>query len=349
MAKRWVRGLAIVLLTVLMFAAVAYRDFLIPAKASTSPSSVTIERYSPYYLRQSNETSVNGAIKVTYYGTTMLLFDDGETQLLVDAHITRPSAEILLTSLATGEPLIKTDEALVDAWLARPEVGNPVALFIAHTHPDHAMDAPYIVQKTGAHLYGTESTLNLGRGGDVAEDQMSRYKFGEDIKIGKFTVSVQPGKHTLNPAPLADDRDLTIDTPLRQPYRMADLVEGGSHSFLIRHGRHSILIQPTGHIVGMFDDVRADVLFLSTVPLGFEQRFVDTFYVQTVSKVQPKLVVPIHWDDFAQPLSENLAAMGNAPAAFDYLIERLSSDQIQFGVMQGYRSVMLFGDDGYGT
>ena len=30
-------------------------------------------------------------LKVTFFGTTTLLFDDGKDQVLFDAHVTRPS------------------------------------------------------------------------------------------------------------------------------------------------------------------------------------------------------------------------------------------------------------------
>ena len=33
----------------------------------------------------------NIQMKVTYFGTTTLLFDDGKDQILFDAHLTRPS------------------------------------------------------------------------------------------------------------------------------------------------------------------------------------------------------------------------------------------------------------------
>ena len=32
-------------------------------------------------------------LKVTFFGTTTLLFDDGKDQILFDAHVTRPSIE----------------------------------------------------------------------------------------------------------------------------------------------------------------------------------------------------------------------------------------------------------------
>ena len=38
-------------------------------------------------------------MKVTYFGTTTLLFDDGKDQILFDAHITRPSLGKYITGV----------------------------------------------------------------------------------------------------------------------------------------------------------------------------------------------------------------------------------------------------------
>jgi hypothetical protein len=48
----------------------------------------------------------NGSIKVTFYGTPMLLFDDVETQLLVDAFITYPSGVALLQGRGFVESIL---------------------------------------------------------------------------------------------------------------------------------------------------------------------------------------------------------------------------------------------------
>ena len=91
---------------------------------------------------------------MTYYGTSTLLLDDGRTQFLVDAFLTRPSREAVVESLTTGAALIGSDPATVDAWTARPEVRSPAAIFATHSHHDHALDVAAVALRTGAQVHG---------------------------------------------------------------------------------------------------------------------------------------------------------------------------------------------------
>ena len=143
---------------------------------------------------------------------------------------------------------------------------------------------------------------------------------------------------------LADDRDLTIDAPLPQPAAISDYVEGGSFAFLIEHSGRSVLVQVPNYVIGVLDDVRADVLFLSVVPIGVkDRRHTDTFYAQIIGKVHPRLVVPVHWDDFTQPASADLPTIGDdVPAKLQDLRERCDRDGIRLGIMQGFQSSMIF-------
>ncbi|MDO4529295.1 MAG: hypothetical protein Q4B55_02685, partial [Lachnospiraceae bacterium] len=50
-------------------------------------------------------------MKVTFFGTTTLLFDDGKDQIFFDAHMTRPS---LMKYIFGSQP---TDKELVDEML----------------------------------------------------------------------------------------------------------------------------------------------------------------------------------------------------------------------------------------
>jgi L-ascorbate metabolism protein UlaG (beta-lactamase superfamily) len=302
-----------------------------------------IYRFRSYVLEAADGPPKDGAVKVTYFGTTTLLFDDGETQILIDGFFTRPR----MLRVAAGK--IQTDPTIVDAVLKRAKVDRLKAVFVAHSHYDHALDVAYVCKATDATLYGSPSTLNVGRGGGVPEGRMISFDPKKDVTIGTFIVTVRTSSHTPPLLGVNDDLGRTIDQPLKQPANAKDYKEGGSFEFRIRHGNKTMLVLPGGGLIeGERDNDRADVLFLGTAGLGMQtDAFRRTYYEQTVAKLRPKLVVPIHWDNFFRPLSDRLEPPGkpidDLPAGFDFLTGRLKADGIRFGIMQGYGSVMVPG------
>jgi L-ascorbate metabolism protein UlaG (beta-lactamase superfamily) len=311
--------------------------------AAQPPKAADLDGYRNHLLKSDDAEPKNGAVKVTFLGTATLLFDDGETQLMTDGFFTRPS----LLKVAGGK--VETDAKVVDAALKKAGVERLKALFVAHTHYDHALDCAYVARKTEARLYGSASTLNVGRGGELKDDEMVQFEAGKEYAVGKFAVTVLKGKHSPPIKGINDDLGQTIDQLLKQPAKARDYKEGGAFDFLVKRGDRAILVMPSGNYVeGALDGVRADVLFLGTAGLGKQTReHRDALYDNTVKKVRPGLVVPIHWDSFFRPLDDRLEPFGKAiddvPAGFDYLIERLKADKIRFGLMQGYQSVVLFG------
>ena len=243
-------------------------------------------------------------MKVTYFGTTTLLFDDGRDQVLFDAHFTRPSlARYIFGSGAT-------DVALADELLRIHRVDRLRAIFISHSHHDHVMDAPYIANRCGATLYGSASALNVARGGDVDEGRLVFFSGGETFAVGDYSVTVILSLHS-KPTILNNDLGQTIDAPLRQPARLRDYKEGGSFDFLVAHGERRYLIRPSfNYIEGQLDGVRADVLFLGTAGLAKADAATEArFFAETVDKVQPKLVIPLHWDNFFSRLDRPARGM----------------------------------------
>ncbi len=297
--------------------------------------------YRDYFLKQDDTAPKDGAVRVTFLGVTSLLFDDGETQLLIDACFTRPKM---------GQVVVKrleTDPKIVDAVLKKAKIDRLKAIFVAHSHYDHALDVAYVASKTGAVLHGSESTLNVGRGGDVDKKQLAKYEPGKEVKVGQFTVTVFESKHSPPIKFINDDLGETIDKPLRQPARAKEYKEGGSFDFLVRRGDHAVLVVPsTNAVKDELKGVTADAVFLGAAGLGKQDKaFRDFYYQQTVGTVKPKLVVPVHWDDFFEPLTDKLEGFADPiddlPAGFDDLIARLKKDKIQFGLLQGFQSVLF--------
>lgn len=246
-------------------------------------------------------------MKVTYLGTTMLLFADGQDQVLFDCHITRPS---LLRCFAG---LLRTDEAVADRVLADFRINRLAAIFISHTHHDHVMDAPYIARKTGAHIYGSRSAMNVAIGGGIPKDKLHCYDDFMVYQVGSYRITIIPSIHSVAHW-YNNDLGQTIDIPLVQPAKKKAYKEGGSFDFLVEHSGKKYLIRPSYNFIPhQLDHIRADVLFLGVA--GLAQDTIERkqqFYAETINKVQPKTVIPVHWDNFFTPLYDRSKWMTGA-------------------------------------
>lgn len=258
-------------------------------------------------------------MKATYFGTTTLLLDDGRNHMLFDAHLTRPS----LARYIFGRSA--TDARLVDALLEAHRVDRLRAIFVSHAHHDHVMDAPYIANRCRAVVYGTESTLNVARGGDVPEERLVAFRGGETYAVGGFRVTVIPSRHS-RPTPLNDDLGKTIDVPLRQPARLRAYSEGGSFDFYVEAAGRRCLIRPSfNYIEGQLDGLRADALFLGVSGLSrADARTEAAFLAETVDRVRPKVVVPLHWDNFFSRLDRPAVGMPRFIERTDVSLYRLA-------------------------
>lgn len=305
---------------------------------ATSPGG-NIENYKDYYTDDTSQP-VSNQVKVTFFGVSTLLFDDGETQILIDGFFSRPSLRQILFSE------ISSDTKLIDEIIAKYQMNRVKGIFVTHSHFDHAFDVAYTTQKTKAVLYGSLSTLNIGYGGGLKKEQTSEFKPNEPIQIGQFTVTVVPSKHSPDNA-LKDD-GVAIEKPLAQPAKIKAYSEGGSYDFLITHKEHSIYIKPSpNYIEGALDNLKADVLFIGIATVGKQKEdWQNKFYEQNVSKLKPKLIIPLHWDDFTRPLSEHLEMLPRfanyTPRDFDFMIEKTKADKIDFKILQGTKSIILF-------
>lgn len=238
------------------------------------------------------------AVSVTWYGVTTLLFDDGETQILVDGFVSRPRFEDL-DSLA--EPDTPRIEAMVESGaFSRIAMITPV-----HSHFDHAMDVGAVAMATGATVVGSESTANIARGAGVDEARIVVVDERHRQQFGNFAVEIIRSAH----APLVNGGPPipgTIDAPLTPPARIGDWKEGGSFSIVVAHPAGTALIQGSaGYVEGRLADTAADVVYLGIGGLGsLGKDHAAAYFHEIVGPSGARCVVPVHWDDFTLPFGE---------------------------------------------
>ena len=243
-------------------------------------------------------------MKITFFGTTTLLFDDGRDQILFDAHFTRPSLPRCIFGSASS------DTHLIDEKLRLHRIDRLRAVFVSHSHYDHVMDAPYTVVRTGAMIYGSGSALNVARGGGVPEARLKPFVGNETYEVGNYRIRVIPSVHS-KPTIFNNDLGQTIDAPLRQPARLRSYKEGGSFDFYVEAGGRRFMIRPSfNYIERQMEGYQADVLFLGVA--GLQKADADMerrFFEETIGRLKPKLVIPLHWDNFFQPLTKPIVGM----------------------------------------
>jgi L-ascorbate metabolism protein UlaG (beta-lactamase superfamily) len=306
---------------------------------SCAPSG-DINDYSTYFYSKEDQTK-DKEVSVTFFGVSTLLFDDGETQLFVDGFFSRPSArKVVFSKLATDEDLLKN-------IIAEYDLTKLKAVVTTHSHYDHALDAAILAKLTSAKLFGSISTLNLGRGENLPDSLLIEFAPNVPISVGDFKITVITGKHS-PPKILNADLGEVINEPLVQPAKYYKWKEGGSYDFLIERGDLSFYVKPSpNYVEGALDSIRSDVLFLGTGSIGDQNDlFKQNFYDQTAGKLKPSLLVPIHWDNFLKKDYKNLQMMpyymDRGKRTFDYLIKRTDEDNIDFKILLGGETMTFF-------
>lgn len=246
-------------------------------------------------------TEPGDAVTATWLGTTTLLFDDGETQVLIDAAFTR-----LSPLNALGFRPVKSDVATINYAMSTFGMTRLAAIVPVHSHFDHALDVGQVANRSSAVVLGSESTANIARGADVPVDQYQILADGESRQFGDFTIKLVSSVH----APIGwNNQEFfpgIIERPLRQPARVSAYRTGVAWSILIAHPRGRTLVQGSaGYIAGKLKDEPVDIVMLGIGGLaGLGEAYIRTYWEETVGATDAARVIAIHHDDYAVPFGE---------------------------------------------
>jgi L-ascorbate metabolism protein UlaG (beta-lactamase superfamily) len=243
----------------------------------------------------------DAAVTATWLGVTTLLFDDGETQILVDGFVSRPT---LFESL-TRRP-VTCDAPMINYVMNEYGINRLAAIIPAHSHYDHAMDVGAIANRSSASILGSESTANIARGYGVPDDQIVVAETGTPYSFGDFTVTLVPSLHA--PIGLRGEVPLagTVDEPLELPAPITAWREGGSFSIVISHPQGTTIVQASaGFSEGALDDVQADVVMLGVGLLeSLGREYTERYWQALVTSTGATRVFPVHFEDQTRPFGE---------------------------------------------
>ena len=202
------------------------------------------------------------------------------TILLVDPFLTRPRK----SQVYFGR--VEVDQKALNAYINECD-----HILVSHTHFDHFMDVPAIAIRIGAAIHGSANTCALAQQFGVLREQTHPIIAGDEFNLGEIKVKAITARHPWIPGYASG----CLRSGLEQPLRLRDYRMDTCLSFLITFkGRH-ILVWSSTHT----DQAeRADVLICRAVS---DRRW----YGEMMEAVQPRLVIPGHWDDMFRPLSES--------------------------------------------
>ena len=256
-------------------------------------------------------TSATGEIRLTYLGNAGWEITDGSTTVLVDPFLSqfarwvpgRPQSD------RATNPIIAPDTALINQHVRRADY-----IIITHGHSDHALDAGYISQRTGATIIGHETAANLARAYGVTDKNLITVIGGEDYEFGAFSLKVIPNihsaldqKHYYN-----NTRGITGAAPrgLRAPLHINDFVEGGNLAYLLRMSGHEVLIMGSmNYIEREMTGLRPDI---ALVGANDQRREIHDFTGRLMRALgNPAIVIPTHADSYGDPNPPPAAVASN--------------------------------------
>ena len=227
-------------------------------------------------------------VELEWLGTSGFRISHAGHDLLIDPYLSR----IPLGDVVRG----RTGAPAWDAIAAR--VPRASAIVVGHTHFDHAMDAPVIARALGCPVHGSASLVHL-MGLHGLADRAVEVTPHRTVAIGPFEVTFVPSRHSKLALGLwtPADGELScehLDDLTPQRYRCGQV-----------WGIHVAVAGVSFYHQGSCDLIEdemphrgVDVLLAGIAGRRFTRRYTE----RLLRRLQPRLVIPHHWDDFFRPL-----------------------------------------------
>jgi L-ascorbate metabolism protein UlaG (beta-lactamase superfamily) len=192
-----------------------------------------------------------------------------------------------------------------------PAAEQVTAVAIGHTHFDHAVDAPAIARMHGCPVYGSASLAALMRLHGLGEQAVEATPY-RVYQAGPFEVTFVPSAHSklLLGLRIPYDGELTcahLDGLAPSAYRCGQV--WGIH---VSVGGMTFYHQGSADLVDDAMRHRGVDVFLAGVA---GRSFTPRYWSRILPKLDPRVVIPSHYDDFFRPLGEPMGFAANVRVA----------------------------------
>jgi L-ascorbate metabolism protein UlaG (beta-lactamase superfamily) len=225
---------------------------------------------------------------------------EGQT-IFIDPYVSRVSLKSFLLRRAAGP-----DAALIDRYI-EPH-GEVAAVIVGHTHFDHALDAPAIAKKFNCPAYGSASMAQLMKIHGAPELAVN-VEPGHAFELGPFKTTFIRSRHSklILGRKVPFDGELTCDD-------LHGLTAGGYKCGQV----WGVRIEVAG--VSFYHQGSADLIDdeLPAEPVDFflagvaGREVTPKYWERVLSKLDPRVVVPTHYDNFMKPLGAPEALVARA-------------------------------------
>ncbi|MFG1828717.1 MBL fold metallo-hydrolase [Micromonospora chersina] len=254
----------------------------------------------------------SGAVSFRWWGTSGWRIDIGNRTVLVDPYLSRYDTG-LFKGAFNEETQLTVRPTVIDPLVDRAE-----NILVTHTHWDHFNDVPYIAERTGGRVVGTLTAYHLGLAHGLPSGQLAPVKGGEVLDFGAYTVEVVSSLHSRNGAWSMAFPGVRVSRPPK-PEKISDLPEGDTLAYQIRvDGGPSVFFMGASdfaerNLVGLAPDVAMVASAATTSTADYVPRLMAALD-------HPKVVVPVHWDNFETPLTNPPTVAPNDRKRLDDLI-----------------------------
>lgn len=237
--------------------------------------------------------------------------------LYIDPYVSR----VPLSAVLSKRPAL-ADLALHERLLGR-ETGKVVGILLGHTHFDHAIDVPLLAQRWDTRAYGSRSLRKLMELYGLSE-RATEVVPKRSYQLGPFEVSFVPSLHSklLLGYKVPFDGEFSCESldALSPPaYRCGDI-----YGIRIAVANTTLYHQGSANLID--DEVpRGGVdIFLAGIA---GRSFTPDYWARILPRLEPKVIVASHFDDFFRPADGPLGFSTNVNlAALPGEVEKVSRD-----------------------